>query len=134
MKIEKSIEIYDDNNIFSNINEEGIFTGNSDNKYTKLDSSKDIEGKIINRAIIHMSPMHDTTSEEGSLYGYCDALFFKIVIYNTDTMEYYSLNNRDAVNIEVPTETRIFKDLSTMIICRKPCKISLGQAVFVYSA
>jgi hypothetical protein len=49
-------------------------------------------------------------------------------------MEYYSLNNRDAINIEVPTETRIFKDLSTMIICRKPCKISLGQAVFVYKA
>jgi hypothetical protein len=134
MKVEKSIEIYDNNEIFSNINEDGIFTGNSDNKYTKLDSTKNIENKVINRAIIHMIPTHDTTSEEGNLYGYCDALFFKIVVYNTDTMEYYSLNNRDAVNIEVPTETRIFKDLSTMIICRKPCKIDFGQAVFVYKA
>lgn len=131
MRVKRSIDIYDDDNILNYINEEGVFIGNPNYTYSKV-PIKQIENTIIDKAIIHMIPTHDTTDEEGSLTGYCDSLFFRIVVYNTDTMEYCTLENRDAINFHIKTETRIFKDLSTMIICKEPCRIGFSQAVSVY--
>lgn len=105
-----------------------FYIGNVPYKYKKVD--KLWSGKI-KECIIHMYPKEDTLNGNGELCGYCDSLFFDMVIYNEDTMEYYVLNNRDALNINVKTETRIFKDLSTMIICREPAMFNVHQDVTI---
>jgi len=99
-------------------------------QYTETD---DPINKIEERAIIHLYPKEDTYDENGGLNGYTDALFFEGVIYDTKNMIFYrSKRKHDAVRSAVPTETRAFKDLSTMIIIDGGVTINYLQEINVH--
>lgn len=73
--------------------------------------------KISGRCIIHLYPKEDTIDEHSdNLNGYIDAVLFEAKIYDCRNLEYCTVRDRDSVYSSVPYETRIFKDLSTMLI------------------
>ena len=85
--------------------------------------------EIKRRSIIHIYPKKDTY---GELYGYCDALLCEMHIYDCEKQLVYKTNNHDSVYLDVPSGTRIFKDLSTMLIIDGGITISYGTGLSIY--
>lgn len=77
--------------------------------------NKPIE-EIKGRCIIHIYPVEDTYNSKGELRGYCDAILCDMHVYDCKNEIVYKTNNHDSVSINAPCQTRIFKDLSTMLI------------------
>lgn len=77
--------------------------------------NKPIE-EIKGRCIIHIYPKRDTYEENGELSGFCDALLCEMHVYDCKNKLVYKTQNHDSVYLGVPSETRIFKDLSTMLV------------------
>lgn len=123
--ISKEIQVNKNYGIF---NEEGIFLGDTSVKYRQTNK---LWEDTINRCVIHLIPVEDTIDEEGHCHGFVDSLLCKAIIYNIPKMEYYILENVDSVNLNIPTQTRIFKDLSTVIICDRPCIVKAGTGIWV---
>lgn len=88
--------------------------------------------EIKGRCIIHIYPKQDTYEEDGALYGFCDALLCEMHIYDCEKQLVYKTNNHDSVYLDVPCGTRIFKDLSTMLIIDSGITISYGTGLSVY--
>ena len=88
--------------------------------------------EIKRRCIIHIYPKKDTYEEDGELYGYCDALLCDIHIYDCDNKLFYKTQNHDSVYLDVPSGTRIFKDLSTMLIIDGGVTLSYGTGLSIY--
>ncbi|WP_029517984.1 hypothetical protein [Paenibacillus polymyxa] len=86
---------------------------------------------IMNRCVIHIYPHEDTSSEDGVLNGYTDALNFKVHIYDTGNNTVYKTKFHDQIDSNLPCRTRIFKDLSTMIIYDKPVRFLMGKSILV---
>lgn len=129
MEINKNIKLYGDS---KELIHEDFFKGNKGHEYQLVeDCTKD----IINHCIIHIYPYSDTYDENGELNGYADALLFKAIIYNLDTMECCVLTNKDAIDIgKIKTKIRIFKDMSTLIEFRESVYIDrYGQCFEVLS-
>ena len=83
------------------------------NKYTKIDT---MPKRVTGRCIFHMYPYQDTTNEDGSLQGYQDAMLFNLHIYDTGNMTVWETSCKDALDIDIPCNVRVFKDLSTMVV------------------
>ena len=88
--------------------------------------------EIKGRCIIHIYPKKDTYEEDGELYGYCDALLCEMHIYDCNNELVYKTQNHDSVYLDVPSGTRIFKDLSTMLIIDGGITISYGTGLSIY--
>ena len=88
--------------------------------------------EIKERCIIHIYPKKDTYDEDGELYGYCDAIFCDIHIYDCENQLVYKTKYHDSVYLDVPNGTKIFKDLSTMLTIDGGVLISYGTALSVY--
>lgn len=88
---------------------------------------------VNGRCIIHLYPMKDTMLDgEDNLTGYMDAMLFKIVVCDVDKRIKYTREYVDSVSADFGYGTRIFKDLSTMMIFDKSCEISYGSTTFIY--
>ena len=89
---------------------------------------EDMPKQITGRCIFHMYPYQDTTDENGGLVGYQDAILFNLHIYDIDNMTVWKTSNKDSLDIDVPCKTRIFKDLSTMVVIDGGVKLHSFQA------
>jgi len=92
--------------------------------------------EIESRCVLHLYPNHDTMIDEiDEITGYIDALFCELHVYDVQNRKVYKHKYCDGVitNGVLNQSTRIFKDLSTMIIIEEPVKISYYTAVEVES-
>jgi len=89
--------------------------------------------KIINgRTLIHIYPKSDTIEDySDDSHGFVDALNCEIHIYNTDNMTVFKTERHDQVEMRVPCNVRIFKDLSTMLIIDTPVTFGWYQSLEV---
>ena len=103
------------------------------NKYSY--NEKESCPKIFhNRIVIHIYPVGDTIEDDNNkAQGLEDSILFDVHIYDTIAFKKYIILNRDAILLEVPVETRIFKDLSTMYIIDEPCAFDIFQKITIYS-
>jgi len=107
-----------------------FFKGYNGHIYKLNEKWKD---KNINKCLIHLYPKCDTyeidniDNESGyDLCGYLDSLLFNVIIYDGDLMEYHMIGVKDNIQIsKVKSQTRIFKDLSTMIYFKQPVYIQI---------
>jgi len=88
--------------------------------------------EIQGRCIIHIYPKHDTYNIEGELNGYIDAILCDMHIYDLNNKVVYKTRYHDSILLNVPCETRIFKDLSTMLIIDGGVEIVYGTGLSVY--
>lgn len=84
--------------------------------------------------VVHLYPLADTREPDGSLAGYYDALFLRVVVYDTVAMTRHTIDNRDSLDF-VPgvhiKQVRVFKDLSTMIVIMGPVSFRWNQGVTI---
>ena len=100
-------------------------------KYNKVDELPD----VTDSPIIHMYPKEDTVTENGDLNGFRDALFSKVVIYIPGRREVYTVGgNCDAININMRSNVRVFKDGSTCITIKGKCSINIYQEIEIDEA
>lgn len=97
--------------------------------YTETD---EVPKRINGRTLIHIYPKEDTI-EDGSddSHGFVDAFNCEIHIYNTENMTVFKTKRHDQVEMSVPCNVRIFKDLSTMLIIDTPVTFGLYQSLEV---
>lgn len=88
--------------------------------------------EIKGRCIIHIYPKKDTYEEDGELYGYYDALLCEMHIYDCNNEIVYKTKYHDSIYLDVPIGTRIFKDLSTMLVIDGGIILSYGTGLSVY--
>lgn len=100
--------------------------------YTEIsDKIESVKG----RALIHMYPYEDTMiNGANNLNGFIDAYLCEVHVYDVVNKTVYKYKYSDEINFDVKCSTRIFKDLSTMIIIDEPIDIMYGSAIFVYKA
>jgi len=94
--------------------------------------TKEVPEKINGRTLIHIYPKEDTI-EDGTddSRGFVDALNCEIHIYNTDNMTVFKTKRHDQIEMRVPCNVRIFKDLSTMLIIDTPVTFGIYQSLEV---
>lgn len=100
--------------------------------YEKVDHIEEVDKKCV----IHMRPRKDTyeSDKNDELYGYSDAVIFDIEIYDVENKKYCLVKHFDNIDIiDVDTQIRYFKDLSTMIICRNVTLYGLTNTLSVYN-
>ena len=96
--------------------------------YEEVDTLPSI---LYGKTIFHIYPKRDTLNR-GISRGFEDAIESKVIIYNSDMIKhikYQSKRLHDEVASNVNVRTRIFKDLSTMLIINEPIKVELGQSI-----
>ena len=82
--------------------------------------------QINGRTLIHIYPKSDTINDnDGHSSGFYDAINCEVHIYNTDNMTVFKTKHHDQIELEVPCRTRIFKDLSTMLLI--DCPVTFGN-------
>ena len=80
--------------------------------------------------------LHMYSKRLGYPNGYSDSRFFKLVGYNSISMEYRNLGRHDGLSFKDICEVdivRIFADGSTLIRFKEPILLSLTQDVGVYN-
>lgn len=120
----REIKVYSNYLSRTSKDKDGYYNMFNNEKYTRVERLWDEAFSCV----IHMYPLKDTTTEEGTLLGYDDSLFFIAVIYNEDKKEYYVADGRPLDNINsfgtgVDFEIRTFKDQSMMLILQRPVSI-----------
>jgi len=86
------------------------------------------------RTIIHIYPKEDTIEPNGNLKGFIDTFMSNVHIYNTVDKTVYKINNKDNVEVNVPCQVKIFKDLSTIIVIDKPIRFGWFQSLEINHA
>lgn len=123
MKVKQEVKIYKPSEIYLDIDKEY--------GYKEVEKLNEVNG----RCVIHIRPVKDTYSsdEEYDLDGYCDAIFFKVEIYDCENRLVYKPNKLfDGIRtINVDCQSRIYKDLSTMYIFDNPIRIEYWQCLEV---
>jgi len=97
--------------------------------YEEVDNLASI---LYGKTIFHIYPKRDTLTNAGHSRGFVDAIESKVVIYNSQEnkkIKYESKRLHDEVASNVPIRTRIFKDLSTMLIIECPIYVELNQNI-----
>lgn len=101
--------------------------------YTEV-SKNEVKSK---RSIVHMIPKIDSylSDDENDLIGYCDTILCEIKVFDLDNLTYYKEERLfDSISIkDVKSESRIYKDLSTMYIFNDPIKIDIVEKTLFIS-
>jgi len=88
--------------------------------------------QITGSTLIHIYPMKDTLNDESEdSSGFEDALNCEIHIYDKDNRTVFVTKTHDQIEVEVPCNIRIFKDLSTMLIIDTPVRFGMFQSLEV---
>lgn len=97
--------------------------------------TKELPSKINGRTLIHIYPKEDTLNDNNdNSTGFVDVLNCEVHIYNTDNMTVFKTRKHDQIEVEVPCNVRIFKDLSTMLIIDTPVTFGMFQSLEVRKA
>lgn len=123
------VDLYDSSNEYLNFEKECGY----------VETKEAIKKNEKGRCIIHTTPVRDTYSsdEDEVLIGFCDALLFKVKVYDCKNKLVYSpdrlFDNISFLN-GVICQTRIYKDLSNMYIFNAPIGINyIGRNVDIRS-
>lgn len=96
--------------------------------------------EINRKCVLHLYPKEDTVIEgednlKGNLKGFIDSMLCELHVYDVGNGKVYKHRYCDGlfINGVLSQSTRIFKDLSTMVIISEPVDISYYTSVEVES-
>jgi len=91
---------------------------------------------IDKKCVLHLYPKEDTMIDgKDNLTGYMDSMICELYVFDVGERKAYHCKFCDAVNVRgvLTQQTKIFKDLSTMIVIDEPVNINYYTAVEVES-
>ena len=94
-----------------------------------------VPNEFVGDTLVHLYPAHDTVANDGTLNGYYQNRFFKMVVFDLKSMTKYTLDGfYDAIftdNVKIENVT-IFKDGATCLKISGGAKFLSGQACTFY--